>query len=92
MLLNGLLRISHSLKTHRPICKEKCLIRIKHIYIDYFNLSRIDVKVIKTYLNNNTVADAILDRVTHSSHRVEIEGESMRKVKSNITTDYTNLD
>jgi len=44
------------------------------------------------YINNNTVADAILDRVSHSSHRVEIEGESMRKVKSNITTDYKNLD
>lgn len=36
------------------------------------------------YLNNDTVADAILDRVVHSSHRIEIEGESMRKLKSNI--------
>ena len=31
------------------------------------------------YLNNNTVADAILDRVIHSSHRIELEGDSMRK-------------
>ena len=36
------------------------------------------------YLNNDTVADAILDRVVHSSHRIEIEGESMRKLRSNI--------
>ena len=36
------------------------------------------------YLNNNTVADAILDRVVHSSHRIELEGESMRKLKSNL--------
>jgi len=36
------------------------------------------------YLNNNTVADAILDRVVHSSHRVELEGESMRKLRSKI--------
>jgi len=36
------------------------------------------------YLNNDTVADAILDRVVHSSYRVEIEGESMRKLKSKI--------
>ena len=36
------------------------------------------------HLNNDTVADAILDRVVHSSHRVEIEGESMRKLKSTI--------
>lgn len=36
------------------------------------------------YLNNDTVADAILDRVVHSSHRVELEGESMRKLRSKI--------
>ena len=36
------------------------------------------------YLNNDTVADAILDRVVHSSHRIEIEGDSMRKLRSNI--------
>jgi len=40
------------------------------------------------YLNNNTVADAILDRVIHSSHRIELEGESMRKIKSDIEKDY----
>jgi len=37
------------------------------------------------YLNNGTVADAILDRVVHSSHRIELEGESMRKLRSNIS-------
>ena len=36
------------------------------------------------YLNNDTVADAILDRIVHSSHRIELEGESMRKLRSNI--------
>jgi len=36
------------------------------------------------YLNNDTVADAILDRVVHSSHRIELEGESMRKLHSKI--------
>jgi DNA replication protein DnaC len=36
------------------------------------------------YLNNDTVADAILDRVAHSSHRLELEGESMRKLRSKI--------
>jgi len=33
---------------------------------------------------NDTVADAILDRVVHSSHRIELEGESMRKLRSRI--------
>jgi len=36
------------------------------------------------YLNNNTIADAILDRIVHSSHRIELQGESMRKIKSEI--------
>ena len=36
------------------------------------------------YLNNDTVADAILDRVVYSSHRIELEGESMRKLRSKI--------
>ena len=36
------------------------------------------------YLNNGTVADAILDRVAHSSHRIALEGESMRKLRSEI--------
>jgi len=35
------------------------------------------------YLNNPTVADALLDRIVHS-HRIELEGESMRKLKSKI--------
>lgn len=36
------------------------------------------------YLNHNTIADAILDRVVHSSHRIELEGGSMRRLKSTI--------
>lgn len=36
------------------------------------------------YLNNNTIADAILDRVVYSSHRVELHGPSMREVYSTI--------
>jgi DNA replication protein DnaC len=39
------------------------------------------------YLNNNTVADAILDRIVHSSHRIELSGPSMRKIKSSIKID-----
>ena len=46
--------------------------------------SQLPVSEWYNYLNNNTIADAILDRIVHSSHRVELEGESMRKVKSLI--------
>src|SRR6476619_2788910 len=32
-----------------------------------------------------TIADAILDRIVHNAHRVNLEGESMRKRKSTST-------
>ncbi|MFK7779995.1 MAG: ATP-binding protein, partial [Candidatus Gracilibacteria bacterium] len=46
--------------------------------------SQLPVSEWYNYLNNNTIADAILDRVVHSSHRVELSGPSMRKLKSTI--------
>jgi DNA replication protein DnaC len=46
--------------------------------------SQLPVSQWYNYLNNDTVADAILDRIVHSSHRIELEGESMRKLRSNI--------
>ncbi|MET0116424.1 MAG: IS21-like element helper ATPase IstB [Sedimenticola sp.] len=36
------------------------------------------------YLGEPTVADAILDRLVHRSHRIELRGESMRKLHSPI--------
>jgi DNA replication protein DnaC len=37
-------------------------------------------------LPNPTMADAILDRMIHNAHRINIKGdsESMRKIKSNL--------
>ncbi len=32
-----------------------------------------------------TVADAIMDRLVHSAHRIKLNGESMRKTKSTLT-------
>lgn len=49
--------------------------------------SQLPVSEWYNYLNNNTVADAILDRIVHSSHRIELQGDSMRKVKSSIQND-----
>ena len=46
--------------------------------------SQLPVSEWYNYLNNNTIADAILDRITHSSHRVKLSGPSMRKIKSSI--------
>ncbi len=46
--------------------------------------SQLPVKDWYGYLNNNTAADAILDRISNTSHRIELEGDSMRKIKSKM--------
>ena len=50
--------------------------------------SQLPVKDWYGYLQNNTVADAILDRVVHSSHRIEIEGDSLRPKYSNLNQKF----
>ena len=37
------------------------------------------------YLDDPTLADAILDRVVHNAHKIELKGESMRKRKGDLT-------
>lgn len=37
------------------------------------------------YIGEPTVADAILDRLVHNAHRIELTGSSMRKKRSNLT-------
>ena len=32
-------------------------------------------------IGEKTVADAILDRIVHDAHRIELKGESLRKQK-----------
>jgi len=36
-------------------------------------------------IGDNTLADAILDRLMHNAHRLILKGESMRKIMSNLT-------
>lgn len=38
-------------------------------------------------IGDNTLADAILDRLMHNSHRLLLKGESMRKIMSDLTQD-----
>lgn len=40
-------------------------------------------------IKDPTIADAILDRIVHSAHRIELMGESMRKLRKPLT-DQTN--
>ena len=41
--------------------------------------SQLPVKAWHTYLDDPTLADAILDRVLHSSHKIELKGKSLRE-------------
>jgi DNA replication protein DnaC len=34
-----------------------------------------------------TIADALLDRIIHRSHKIDIKGPSMRKEKSGLTSE-----
>lgn len=42
--------------------------------------SQLPVSAWHQYINENTIADAILDRIIHQAHRIELEGESLRKM------------
>jgi DNA replication protein DnaC len=40
-----------------------------------------------TYIGDATLADAILDRLLHNAHKLNLKGESMRKAMSSLTDD-----
>lgn len=47
--------------------------------------SQLKIKEWHGYLNNATIADAILDRIVHNSYKIEIEGPSQRKENAKKT-------
>lgn len=49
--------------------------------------SQIPVKAWYDIIGEKTIADAILDRLIHQSHRLELAGESMRKKRKLINTE-----
>lgn len=40
-----------------------------------------------SYIGDATLADAILDRLSHNAHKLKLKGESMRKTMSSLTED-----
>ena len=48
--------------------------------------SQLPVSKWHEYIGDPTLADAILDRITHKAHRLELKGESMRR-KQRVITD-----
>jgi DNA replication protein DnaC len=52
--------------------------------------SQVPVKNWYDVIGEQTVADAILDRLVHQSVRIELKGESLRKIKKENTTEQNN--
>lgn len=46
--------------------------------------SQLPVSKWHSSIGDATLADAILDRLTHNAHRIELKGESMRKTKAKL--------
>ncbi|HHH52151.1 MAG TPA: hypothetical protein ENK91_00695 [Bacteroidetes bacterium] len=44
--------------------------------------SQLPIKSWHAYLHNPTIADAILDRVIHNAYKINLEGESQRKLNN----------
>ena len=36
-------------------------------------------------IGDPTIADAVLDRLIHNAHKINLKGESMRKIRSSLT-------
>jgi len=49
--------------------------------------SQLPIKKWHAYINDATLADAILDRIIHNAHKLELKGDSMRKIRSSLTED-----
>ena len=46
--------------------------------------SQLPIKEWYAYFKNPTLADAIMDRLIHNAYKINLKGESMRKVKYSI--------
>ncbi len=47
--------------------------------------SQLPIKAWHNAMQDPTVADAIMDRIVHNSHKLELKGESMRKKRASVT-------
>jgi len=47
--------------------------------------TQIPIKNWIEYIGDPTLADAILDRLVHNAHKINLEGDSMRKIHSSLT-------
>ena len=54
--------------------------------------SQVPVAQWDAVIGNPTLADAILDRLVHNAHRIELKGESMRRITARRTATAETLD
>ena len=54
--------------------------------------SQVPVEQWHEVIGSPTLADAILDRLVHNAHRIELRGESMRKISARRTSSAGALD
>lgn len=68
---------------------------LREVLEDRYNVSstvitsQLDPKHWHSFIGDETLADAICDRVIHNAHRFKLEGESMRKLRALGTQDGT---
>jgi len=55
------------------------IIEDRHGYASTIIASQIPVSKWYELIGEGTIADAILDRLVHASHRIDLKGESLRK-------------
>ena len=66
------------------------LIDIRYDYKSTLISSQLPVEHWHKMIGESTHADAILDRLVHGSIKIELHGESMRKIRNNLTS-FENL-
>jgi len=54
--------------------------------------SQVPINLWHEVIGEQTIADAILDRIIHDAQRLELTGESMRKKRVNLTQETTQKD
>lgn len=57
----------------------------RHEHSSTLIISQLTVDQCYACIGDNTLADAILDRLVHNAHRLNLKGESMRKILGKFT-------
>jgi len=53
--------------------------------------SQLPIKNWHEIIGDPTIADAILDRLVHNAHKIQLKGDSMRKKRTNLTKEKTSV-